>query len=322
MNIKNVLLIGGSGFVGGWIANRLSERGMRVVIPSRHRDHTKKATMMPTVYVVEADVHDPKILADLMKGMDAVINLVGILHDGSSGQPYGKRFAEAHVELPKKIVAAMKQTGVRRLVHLSALKASSDAPSGYLRSKAAGEAAVLAAAKELDVTIFRPSVIFGPGDAFLNKFASLLSLFRVLPLAGAKARFQPAYIGDVADVMVDCLTRSDTFGQTYELAGPRAYSLRELVDYVAKLSGRCAAVINLGSGLAGLQARILSLLPNPPLSPDNLRSMQIDNLTDGARNYPGWNPKSLESVAPGYLAKVKVKSRLDGFRSHAGRAGN
>ena len=127
MRLKRVVLIGGSGFVGGWIANRLSERGMRVVIPSRHRDHTKKATMMPTVYVVEADVHDPKILADLMKGMDAVINLVGILHDGDSSQPYGKRFAEAHVELPKKIVAACKAAGVRRLVHMSALKASADA---------------------------------------------------------------------------------------------------------------------------------------------------------------------------------------------------
>ena len=322
MTTKNVLLIGGSGFVGGWIANRLSERGIRVVIPSRHRDHTKKLTMMPTVYVVEANVNDPQKLASLMKGMDAVINLVGILHDGDSSQPYGKRFAEAHVEMPKKIIAAMKQTGVRRLVHMSALKASADAPSSYLRSKAAGEAAVLAAAKDLDITIFRPSVIFGPNDAFLNKFASLLSLFPMLPLAGAKARFQPVYVGDVADAMVDCLTRIDTFGQVYELAGPRAYSLREMVDYVAKLSGRCCLVLNLGGGLASLQARILSLLPNPPLSPDNLRSMQVDNLTDGARNYPDWNPKSLESIAPAYLSKVKVKRRLDGFRRHAGRAGS
>ena len=322
MDIKKVLLLGGSGFVGTYIVNRLSQRGIEVTVPTRRRERTKALIMQPGVSMVEANIHCEQTLTELMRGHDAVINLVGILHSRDVKLPYSDDFAQAHVELPKKIVAACKAAGVRRLVHMSALKASSDAPSGYLRSKAAGEAAVLAAAKELDVTIFRPSVIFGPGDAFLNKFASLLSLFRVLPLAGAKARFQPAYIGDVADVMVDCLTRSDTFGQTYELAGPRAYSLRELVDYVAKLSGRCAAVINLGSGLAGLQARILSLLPNPPLSPDNLRSMQIDNLTDGARNYPGWNPKSLESVAPGYLAKVKVKSRLDGFRSHAGRAGN
>lgn len=320
MNIKNVLLIGGSGFVGGWIANRLSERGIRVIIPSRHRDHTKKATMMPTVYVVEADVHDPKTLTELMKGMDAVINLVGILHDGDSRQPYGKRFAEAHVELPKKIVAAMKQSGVRRLVHMSALKASADAPSGYLRSKAAGEAAVLAAAKELDVTIFRPSVIFGPGDAFLNKFASLLKLFPVLPLAGATARFQPAYVGDVADAMVDCLTHSDTFGQVYELAGPRAYSLRELVDYVARLSGRCRTVINLGSGLAALQARVLSLLPNPPLSPDNLRSLSVPSVTDGSRNPPAWQPHALEAVAPGYLTPLKLHQRLGFYRGRAGRS--
>ena len=136
------------------------------------------------------------------------------------------------------------------------------------------------------------------------------------------ARFQPVYIADVADAMVDCLTRSDTFGQVYELAGPRAYSLREMVDYVAKLSGRCRLVLNLGGGLASLQARILSLLPNPPLSPDNLRSMQVDNLTDGARNYPDWNPKPLESIAPSYLSKVKVKRRLDGFRRHAGRTGS
>lgn len=322
MELKKVLLIGGGGFVGGWIANRLSERGIRVTIPSRHRDNAKDPILLPTVYVVNADVNEPAQLASLMKGVDAVINLVGILHDGDSSQPYGKRFAEAHVELPKKIIEAMKQTGVRRLVHMSALKASADAPSSYLRSKAAGEAAVLAAAKDLDVTLFRPSVIFGPNDAFLNKFASLLNLFPVLPLAGATARFQPVYIADVADAMVDCLTRSDTFGQVYELAGPRSYSLREMVDYVAKLSGRCRLVFNLGGGLATLQARILSLLPNPPLSPDNLRSMQVDNLTDGARNYPGWDPKPLESIAPTYLGKVKIKSRLDGFRSHAGRAGS
>ena len=319
MELKKVLLIGGSGFVGGWIANRLSERGIRVIIPTRHRDHTKKVTLMPTVYAVEADIHQPEELAALMDGVDAVINLVGILHDSDSSQPYGKRFAQAHVELPKKIIAAMKQKGVRRLVHMSALKAAVDAPSGYLRSKAAGEAVVLAAANELDVTIFRPSVIFGPGDKFLNTFAKLLGLLPVFPLASANARFQPVYVGDVADAFVACLKDLATFGQTYELCGPQTYSLRQLVDYSGTLIGKHRLVIPLPGALARLQATLLGLLPNPPMSPDNLRSMQIDNVSDGRRNFPGWRPRSLESVVPGYLAPIKLKQRLNAYRCRAGR---
>lgn len=319
MELKKVLLIGGGGFVGGWIANRLSERGIRVTIPSRHRDNAKEPILLPTVYVVNADVNDPAQLAPLMQGVDAVINLVGILHDGSSGQPFGKRFAAAHVELPKKIIAAMKQAGVRRLVHMSALKAAADAPSGYLRSKAAGEAAVLAAANELEVTVFRPSVIFGPDDSFLNTFATLLKLFPVLPLAGGAARFQPVYVGDVADAFVDCLTDGATVGQTYELCGPTAYTLRELVDYTGSLIGKRRLVIELPDTLAYLQASLLGLLPKPPMSPDNLRSMQVDSITEGRRNYPGWQPRSLEAVAPGYLASINLKRRLDGYRCRAGR---
>ncbi len=319
MELKKVLLIGGSGFVGGWIANRLSERGIRVTIPSRHRDNAKEPILLPTVYVVNADVNDPAQLASLMLGVDAVINLVGILHDGSSSQPFGKRFAAAHVELPKKIIAAMKQTGVRRLVHMSALKAAADAPSGYLRSKAAGEAAVLAAANELDVTVFRPSVIFGPDDSFLNTFATLLTLFPVLPLAGGAARFQPVYVGDVADAFAACLTDRATFGQTYELCGPTAYSLRQLVEYTGELIGKRRLIIELPDTLAYLQASLLGLLPKPPMSPDNLRSMQVDSITEGRRNYPGWEPRSLEAVAPGYLTAINLKRRFDGYRCRAGR---
>jgi uncharacterized protein YbjT (DUF2867 family) len=319
MELKKVLLIGGSGFVGGWIANRLSERGIRVTIPTRRRDNTKQLILLPTVYMVDADVHDPQVLASLITGVDAVINLVGILHDGDSSQPYGKRFAAAHVELPRKILTAMTQTGVRRLVHMSALRASEDAPSAYLRSKAAGEAAVLGAASELDVTVFRPSVIFGPGDAFLNTFASLLRVFPVMPLGGADARFQPVYIGDVADAFCACLTDRATFGQTYELCGPTVYTLRELVEYTGELIGRRRPVIGLPNALAYLQAGFLSLLPNPPMSPDNLRSMQLDNLTDGSHNYPDWQPQSLEAVVPGYLSALRPNLRLDKYRCRAGR---
>ncbi|MBS1227599.1 MAG: dehydrogenase (ubiquinone) [Proteobacteria bacterium] len=320
MELKKVLLIGGSGFVGGWVANRLSERGIRVIIPTRHRDNTKQIILLPTVYTVQANVHDPKQLAELMVGVDAVVNLVGVLHDGDSSSPYGKRFGAAHVELPKKILAAMQQAGVRRLVHVSALKAAADAPSGYLRSKAAGEALLRAAMDQFDITVFRPSVIFGPGDSFLNTFATLLKLFPVLPLACGGARFQPVYVGDVADTLVASLADRATFGQTYELAGPRVYTLRELVDYTAKLVGKKRLIIDLPDALAKLQASVLGLLPQPPISPDNLRSMQVDNVSDGAHNTPGWNPQRLEAVAPAYLSAIRLRQRLDGYRCRAGRS--
>jgi len=319
MELKKVLLIGGGGFVGGWVASRLSARGIRVIVPTRHRERNKPLIMLPTVYTVQADVHDEKVLASLMDDVDAVINLVGILHDSDSAQPYGKCFAAAHVELPKKIVAAMKQSGVRRLVHLSALKAAVDAPAAYLRSKAAGEAIVLGAASELDVTVLRPSVIFGPGDAFLNTFATLLKLFPVLPIAGGRSRLQPVFVGDVADTVSACLANNKTFGQTYELCGPTTYSLRELIDYVGKLGGRHRCVVNLPAPLAYAQASLLSLLPNPPMTPDDLRMLQVDSVTDGRCNFPGWQPKALEAIAPSYLSPVKLSRRLDVYRRRAGR---
>ena len=319
MELKKVLLIGGTGFVGGWVANRLSERGIRVIIPARHRENTKKPLLLPTVLVVDADINDPKVLEELMSGVDAVINLVGVLHDGSSAKPYGKRFAAAHVELPKNIVAAMRKTGVRRLVHMSALKAAIDAPSAYLRSKGAGEAILKAAMGDLDITVLRPSVIFGQGDAFLNTFATLLKFLPILPLAGGNARFQPVYVGDVADACTACLTDTATFGQTYEMCGPKEYTLRELVEYTGKLLGKRRWIMALPGPLASLQATLLGLLPKPPMSPDNLRSMQVDSVTDGRRNYPGWQPRSLESVAPSYLTKIKLRLRLDSYRCRAGR---
>ncbi|WP_153111132.1 complex I NDUFA9 subunit family protein [Propionivibrio limicola] len=319
MEIKKVLLIGGSGFVGGHLAALLSERGMRVTVPARRRDKAKRLFVLPRVSVVQADANDPDTLRALMDGVDAVINLVGILHDTSSGAPYGKRFAAAHVELPQKIIAAMKQAGVRRLVHMSALKAASDAPSAYLRSKAAGEAVVLAAANELDVTVFRPSVMFGVGDVFLNTFATLLRCLPVLPLAGADARFQPVHVGDVVNAFADSLDNPATFGQVYELGGPRIYTLRALVDYVGALTGHRRPIIALPGALASVQASLLGLLPKPPMTPDNLRSMQVDSIVDGQHVYPGWKPQPLEAVAPAYLSAMQARRRFDGYRAHAGR---
>lgn len=320
MTIQNVLLLGGSGFVGMYIANRLADLGIKVTVPSRRRERNRALIQLPNVDMVQANIHDPATLEALMKDQDAVINLVGILHSRDFKLPYSKDFAQAHVELPKKIVAACKAAGVRRLVHMSALKAAPDAPSEYLRSKADGEAVVLAAQGELDVTVFRPSVIFGPGDSFLSLFARMLKAFPRFPLARGRARFQPIYAGDVADCFVRCLEDSASFGQAYDLGGPKAYTLRELVDYVNTLTGANTPVIALPEVLGLLQAGLLWLLPKPPLSPDNLRSMEVDSVLPYGAELPfSVQPKTLETIAPTYLVGKAPRVHFDAFRVKAGR---
>ncbi len=318
--VKKVLLLGGSGFVGTYIANRLSQRGVAVTIPTRRRERAKALIMQPGVDVVEANIHCPDALLDLVRGQDAVINLVGILHSRDVKLPYSRDFAEAHVELPKKVIAACKAAGVRRLVHMSALHADSKGPSEYLCSKGDGEAAVRAAQGELDVTVFRPSVIFGLGDAFLNTFASVLKKAPFFPLGFGHARFQPVWAADVADAFVDCLDDVDTYGQAYDLVGPKVYTLRELVDYTKELTGSTAKVIALSEGWAYLQAGLMWLAPNPLMSPDNLRSMQVDSVAGPDGRAPaGWQPTALEAVAPSYIALNTPKGKLDRFRFRAGR---
>lgn len=318
MDSKRILIIGGSGFLGKHLACALAKQGHRVIIPTRRRDQVKSIGVSPRVQLIQANVSAPDMLSQLIKGVDAVISLAGILHDTSAQTPFGRDFAKTHVDLPKKIAEAMQKEGVRRLVHISALKADKEAPSGYLRSKAAGEA-VLKAADNIDLTIFRPSVIFGEDDVFLNKFAALLKCLPCLPLAGAHTRFQPVHVEDVVNAIVDCLFKPATFGATYELAGPRIYSLQTLVEYVGELTGHPRPVIELPEAISFLQAKLLSYLPNPPITPDNLRSMEVDNIADGHHNYPHWQPRPLESVAPLYLAKQFAQAKLDRMRRSAGR---
>ncbi len=320
MDIKKVLLLGGSGFVGTYIANRLSQRGVEVTIPTRRRERTKALIIQPNVEMPEVNINSEEALVELMQGKDAVINLVGILHSRDVVLPYSKDFAEAHVELPKKIVAACKKAGVRRLLHMSALGADPKGPSEYLRSKGDGEAVVMAAQGDLDVTVFRPSVIFGLGDSFLTMFAGVLRKLPFFPLGFGQARFQPVWAADVADAYVDSLGNAATFGQAYDLVGPRIYTLRELVDYTAKLVNSNAKVIPLSEGWAYLQAGLMWLSPKPLMSPDNLRSMEVDSVCDGKCNLPAnWHPAALEAIAPTYIAHNTPKGKLDGFRFRAGR---
>ncbi len=320
MDIKKVLLLGGSGFVGTYIVNRLSQRGVEVTIPTRRRERTKALIIQPNVEMPEVNIHSEEALVELMKGKDVVINLVGILHSRDVVLPYSKDFAEAHVELPKKIVAACKQAGVRRLVHMSALGADPKGPSEYLCSKGDGEAVVMAAQGALDVTVFRPSVMFGLGDSFLSMFAGVLRKLPFFPLGFGQARFQPVWVADVADAFVDSLGNPATFGQAYDLVGPKVYTLRELVDYTAELVGSTARVVPLSEGWAYLQAGLMWLSPKPLMSPDNLRSMEVDSVCDGNCNLPpNWRPTALESIAPTYVARNTPKGKLDGFRYRAGR---
>jgi NADH dehydrogenase len=319
MQARDFLLIGGSGFLGSHVAHRLAAQGHRITVPTRRRERARHLLVLPTVEVVETDVHDAAALAALVAGRDAVINLVGVLHS-RYGLPWGPDFARAHVELPQKIAAACARAGVRRLIHVSALNADPKGPSQYLRSKGEGEAILRAAGAALDLTLFRPSVIFGPEDAFLNLFARLQRVAPVMPLGNPQARFQPVYVGDVAQAIVASLGRRDAFGEAYCCCGPQVYTLEELVRYAGELAGCRRPVIRLPEALARLQAGVLELLPNPLLSVDNLDSMDVDSVCPGRAPLPfGLRPTPLEAIAPAYLGGGTQRQANYGRRVKAHR---
>jgi NADH dehydrogenase len=258
--------------------------------------------VLPTARLAEGDVHDAGFLRRQFEGKDTVINLIGILNEKGRS---GKGFTRAHAELPEKVVQACRETGVSRLLHMSALHAARTAPSFYLRTKALGEEVVhRAEGPDFHVTSFRPSVIFGPGDGFLNRFAGLLRLVPgFFPLACPGARFQPVYVEDVVRAFADSLDNHKTFGQRYDLCGPQVYTLREIVEYVAQLLGRRVCVIGLPDGLSYLQAAMLEFVPGKPFSLDNYRSLQVDSVCEkGFPDVFGITPASLEEIAPTYLA--------------------
>jgi len=310
---ERVLVLGGSGFVGRHLVANLSAAGHDVIVLTRRRERARHLLLLPTVRVVEADAHDAATLARWTRGATAAVNLVGTLH--ARGRD---TFERVHVELPRMLAAACQGAGVTRLLHMSALGASADAASAYLRSKAQGEAAI--AGSGLAWTIFRPSVIFGPGDTFLNLFAKLARAFPVIPLAAAQARFQPIYVGDVATCMARSLVDAETIGARYGLCGPKVYTLAELVRFVGETAGTPRPVVALGSALSRLQARVMEWLPGPLLTRDNLASMQHDNVCDA--DFPavfGISPLALEAIAPEYLSPPSRYSRFDLFRAHGGR---
>lgn len=315
-----VVVFGGSGFIGSCLVGRLAAAGMRVIVPTRRAERARHLICLPRVEVVQADIADNSVLRKLLQGADAAINLVGVLHS-QRAMPYGEQFRRAHVELPRRIVAACADCGVRRYLHMSALGAAADGPSMYQRSKADGEIAARSA-PAVAATIFRPSVVFGPGDAFLTMFARLQKYLPFVPLAGADADFQPIYVGDVAQAFVNALGDLKTRHQVYPLGGPHIYTLAELVRLAGRYAGHARPVIALPDSLARLQGWFFELLPGDPLiSRDNIDSMRVDNVVDPAIQATtaqalGLRLTPLEAVAPHYLTP---SARMDQFRTRAGR---
>lgn len=295
-------MLGGTGFVGRALAARLSAAGHRISILTRSSAARRDLLVLPGVVLLDSNVHNPVLLRRHFKGADVVINLVGILNERGHA---GAGFRRVHAELPAKVAGACREEGVRRLLHMSALNAAPDAPSVYLRTKAAGEEAAHAAGPEVRVTSFRPSVIFGPRDSFTNRFAKLLQYAPgVFPLACPDARFQPIFVEDVARAFAEAMDEYRTHGQRYDLCGPTVYRLRELIAYIAELRQRRVRVLGLNDRLSRWQAALLEYVPGKPFSLDNYRSLGVDAVCAGdnaLRTVFGIDPTPLERVAPGYL---------------------
>jgi uncharacterized protein YbjT (DUF2867 family) len=315
MRINEVCVLGGSGFVGSAIVHKLSAAGYAVKVLSRRRESAKHLFLLPNVQVVECNVLNDSELSMHMQSCDAVINLIGILHETPKAT-----FEAIHHELPKRIAALCERLGIKRLLHMSALQTSADAPSAYLRSKALGEAEVMAHSKKINITIFQPSVIFGRGDNFLNLFATVVKVMPVVALAKPDARFQPIWVEDVAEAFVNSLGNIDTYGKTYELGGPRVYTMRELVEFVIFVLGKKRKIVGLNDKLSYWQAYAMEKLPIKLMTRDNFYSMQVDSVCKGPiAEELGVKPTAIEVEVPEYLANDTPRAAYDRFRGLAGR---
>jgi uncharacterized protein YbjT (DUF2867 family) len=302
--MKRVCVLGGSGFVGQSLCKALVDRGWLVRVPSRQvLDSIHPLRALPGVETRQCDIHDPSVLREQFASCDAVINLVGILNEHGSD---GSGFRHAHVELTRKVIRACEENDIPRLLHMSALHADAKrGPSHYLYSKGQAEELLLDAGNHgLAVTRFCPSIIFGPGDSFFNRFASLLRFAPIFPLACPNTRFAPVYVEDVARAFAMSLEDDETIGERYELCGPNVYTLRELVTYTAKTCGMKRLILGLNDTASSLQARMLGLLPGQPMTYDNYLSLTVDSVCEKGFPLRFGLAIALEEIVPGYLCKA------------------
>ncbi len=310
-----IVLLGATGFVGRHLLPELASAGHQCLVLCRYPPACRDMAMVPGVRLQQANVHDSTVLMKHLAGAEAVINMVGILNE--SGRS-GKGFHKAHVELSSRLIDACRETGVRRLMQLSALNAGKG-DSHYLASKGEAEE-LIRQASDIDSTIVQPSVIFGEDDSFFNRFCGLLKILPVLPLACPQARLQPVWVGDVVKAMRMALEDSETVGKTLVMVGPNEYSLKELVEFTARTAGLKRLIIGLPDVVSRLQGRVMDFVPGKPFSSDNYRSLQIDNTsTENSLWSFGIQPRSLESIVPGYLGESIHQSHLSRIRKNAVR---
>ncbi len=310
-----IVLVGASGFFGRHLLQTLVAEKHSCLVLTRAAVRHGNVNLLPGVQLAQADVYDVDELATQFAGADAVISMAGILNESGRG---GRGFHKVHVELVDAIIRASQQTGVTRILHVSALNAG-EGSSHYLRSKGEAEA-LLKAADDLNVTLFQPSVIFGQGDAFFNRFALMLRLTPVLPLACPKARLQPVFAVDVAMAMAAALDDPLTWGKSFTLAGPQSFTLKALVEWTAKNMGQRRKIVGLPAPLSATMAVVMGLVPGKPFSWDNYQSLQTDNTTDNnGFDYFGIDPRPIDSVVPDYLTGSLHQHRLQSFRRRSRR---
>lgn len=313
--LKEICILGGSGFVGSAIVAKLSTAGYTIKVLTRRRNTAKHLLLLPNVTVVECNVLDYQALNAALRGADAVINLLGILH-----QSRRLSFNAIHHQLPAQLAKICIDLNIKRLIHMSSLCAANNAPSQYLRSKSAGEDVLAAHHDQLNITIFKPSIIFGRNDRFINLFATMIKVLPVILLAKPNAKFQPVWVEDVASCFVTSLENKVSYGKTYELVGPKVYTFRELVQAVMNTLAVQRPIIGLNNSLSYAQALMMEWLPIKLMSRDNIRSMEVDSVcAEALPDIFKLMPTSLETVIPQYLVEQTPRGAYDRFRRTAAR---
>ena len=317
MLIKKIAILGGTGFVGQSLCNRLSKDGYKLKVPTRNREYNRdNLILLPNLELIETDIHNSDDLKELLIDCDAVINLVGILNEKRNN---GKGFRKVHVELVKNLISICKVHGIRRILQISALGA--DAKNGksfYLKTKGEAEKLLHSNSVGIKTTILKPSVIFGKKDSFFNRFAKLLKICPFFfPLACYKTKFSPIYVLDVVEMIAKSINDPNSYNKSYQLCGPKTYSLKNLISFTSETLDLKCVIIPLNNTLSYFQARVFDFLPNKPFSTDNYLSAQTDSICECNDLFRyDIKPTAIEDIVPQYLAGYKYHSFYSMFRKN------